>query len=119
MAGKAHFFYNLTMKDDCLFCSIANQQREKLIWENDAVAAFNDINPKATVHVLVVPKVHVENLDELTQPVLAGQLLMAIREVAAELGLKGGYQLKLHNGRAAGQEIDHLHFHLMADQPSR
>jgi len=99
--------------EDCLFCKIANHQKENLVWENDAAVAFNDIHPKAPVHVLVVPKRHVANLDELEDRDLAGQMLMAVREVAHQQGLKGGYEVRLHNGLRAGQEIDHLHLHVM------
>jgi histidine triad (HIT) family protein len=102
------------MKEDCLFCQIANDST-KLIWENQVAAAFNDIHPKAPVHVLVVPKRHVEQLDALTDEALAGALLLAVREVARQTGIQRGYQVRIHNGWAAGQEVDHLHFHVMGD----
>jgi histidine triad (HIT) family protein len=98
---------------DCLFCSIAGDST-KLIWENDVAAAFNDIHPKADVHVLVVPKKHYLNLDELDDPVLAGQLLMAVREVAHTLNVKDRWKVKVNNGHMAGQVIDHLHFHILS-----
>lgn len=100
--------------NDCLFCSIANGDVEKLVWSNDVAAAFNDINPKAPVHILVVPKQHIENLDELDDPGLAGKLLMAVREVAVQAGVKGAYRVHLNNGEAAGQVIPHLHWHILA-----
>lgn len=100
---------------DCLFCSIAADPG-KLIWENEYAAAFKDINPKAKTHVLIVPKQHYARLDDLDDPQLAGQLLMAVREVADQSGAKGAYQVRIHNGKAAGQEIDHLHVHLLSDK---
>jgi histidine triad (HIT) family protein len=106
------FWYNEAMKD-CLFCSIANGDAEKLVWQNDVAAAFKDIHPKAPVHLLVVPKVHVEKLDDLDDEALAGQMLMAVREVAHAAGLKGRFRVALNNGRPAGQVIDHLHFHVL------
>lgn len=101
---------------NCLFCSIANGEKEKLIWENEIAAAFNDIHPKAPVHLLVVPKVHVVNLDDLESQELAGKLLLAVREVAHSSGLKGGYQVRINNGQRAGQEVDHLHFHVLGEK---
>ena len=84
-----------------------------LIWENDWAAAFADIHPKAPIHILVVPKRHITNLDELDDAELAGHLLLAVREVAQTVGLSGAYRVGLNNGKAAGQVIEHLHFHLM------
>jgi histidine triad (HIT) family protein len=102
--------------NDCLFCSIAHGDPSKLLWQNDWAAAFVDIHPKAPVHVLVVPKRHVACLDDLDDAELAGQMLLAVREVAASVGLKGRYRVALNNGRPAGQIIDHLHFHIMGDK---
>lgn len=99
--------------NDCLFCSIANGDTEKLVWQNDVAAAFNDIHPKAPVHILVVPKRHIESLDDLNDPELAGKLLLAVREVAHQAGLKGRYRVQINTGRPAGQVIDHLHFHIL------
>ncbi|MDB5178091.1 MAG: histidine triad nucleotide-binding protein [Patescibacteria group bacterium] len=106
----------MTMKDDCLFCSIANGDAEKLVWQNDIAAAFKDIHPQAAVHILVVPKQHILNLDHLDDPELAGQLLLAVREVAHAVGLKGGWRVRVNNGRSAGQVVDHLHFHVLGGQ---
>ncbi len=99
--------------DECLFCSIANGNPEKLVWQNDVAAAFNDIHPKAPVHILVVPKQHLTNLDELEDLELAGKLLMAVRQVAHSAGLMGAYRLQVNNGKTAGQVVEHLHFHLL------
>jgi histidine triad (HIT) family protein len=101
--------------NDCLFCSIANGKAENLVWQNDIAAAFKDIHPKAPTHILVVPKRHIENLDALDDPELAGQLLLSAREAAHAVGLKGRYRVALNNGRPAGQVIDHLHFHILGD----
>lgn len=98
---------------DCLFCSIANGDPDKLVWQNDFAAAFKDIHPQAPVHVLVVPKKHYLNLDELDDPDMAGKLLLAVREVAHSLGLEGRWRVQVNNGRPAGQVIEHLHFHLL------
>jgi len=97
----------------CLFCHIANGEVEKLVWSNEWAAAFRDIHPKAPIHLLVVPKKHIANLDELSDTELAGQLLLAVREAAHAVGLRGRYRVALNNGRAAGQIVEHLHFHLL------
>lgn len=96
--------------NDCIFCSIANGDPEKLIWQNEVAAAFKDIHPKAPVHVLVVPKQHVKNLDALDDEKLAGQMLMAVREVIKQLGIIEANKVLIH-----GIELDHLHFHVMSD----
>lgn len=101
---------------DCLFCTIANGDPSKLVWQNEWAAAFHDIHPKAPVHVLVVPKQHVENLDALEDVELAGRLVMAVRDVAHNVGLKGRFRVALNNGRPAGQIIDHLHFHVLGQK---
>lgn len=99
--------------NDCLFCSIANGDPSKLVWQNDMAAAFNDIYPKAPVHILVVPKSHLANLDELEDKDLAGKLLMAVREAAHDAGLKGRYRVMINNGKTVGQSVEHLHFHIL------
>lgn len=102
------------MKDGCLFCQIAHGDKENLVWENDQFAAFRDIHPKAPIHVLVVPKQHVESLDGLDDAQLAGQLMMAVREVTKSLGVSDGYRVIINTGRKGGQLVDHLHVHILA-----
>ena len=97
---------------DCIFCSIANGDPSKLMWHNEIAVAFNDLYPKAPVHILVVPKVHIRNLDELEDAELAGKLLMAVREVAHAAGVKDGWRLQVNNGSKVGQSVHHLHFHI-------
>src|SRR5688572_2283778 len=98
---------------DCLFCAIAAGAKGELVWEDQLVAAFNDINPKTPVHILIVPKQHVAMLDDLEDAELETALLQAVRKVAALAGVKGGYRVQINNGRAGGQVVDHLHIHLM------
>jgi histidine triad (HIT) family protein len=102
------------MKTDCLFCQIAAGETETpIIWENEVVVAFMDIVPKAPIHALVVSRQHVRDLSDLTDADLAGQLIMAARQVANHLGIAEAYRFHINNGRAAGQVIDHLHIHLL------
>jgi histidine triad (HIT) family protein len=97
--------------NDCVFCSIANGDPSKLIWQNDLAAAFKSINPEAKVHVLVVPKQHIKNIDALDDEALAGKLVMAVREVIRTLGL-----VEANKVMVQGIEIPHLHFHIMSDR---
>ena len=102
------------MKDDCLFCKIANDQTDtELVWQNEVVAAFNDIHPKAPVHILVVPKTHVETLDHLDHPTLGNELLQAVQTVADQAGVSGRYRVQINVGEEGGQVIPHLHLHVM------
>lgn len=97
--------------NECIFCKIANGQMGELIWENDVAAAFMDIEPKATVHALVVPKMHIKNIDALDDSKLAGELLIAVRAVISQLGLVEANKVLIQ-----GIELDHLHFHVMSDE---
>ena len=100
---------------DCIFCKIINGDfNTEFVYENEYVAAFNDINPKAPVHILVVPKVHVESLNELEDKNLMGELLSAVKEVTKKVGLKS-YKTLINTGKDAGQEVFHLHLHILGN----
>lgn len=101
------------MNNECLFCQIAHDP-SKLTWENDVAAAFKSIDPEAKVHLLVVPKVHIKNIDALDDPLLGGKLLLAVREVIKLNNLTEANKVMLQ-----GKEIDHLHFHVMSDSRFR
>lgn len=101
------------MKEDCIFCKIINGDfNTEFIYENDYVVVFKDINPKAPVHLLVVPKVHVASLNELEDKHLMGELLSAVKETTKKIGLKS-YKTLINTGKDAGQEVFHLHLHIM------
>lgn len=103
------------MSEDCIFCKIINGDfNTEFVYENDYVKAFNDINPKAPVHILVVPKVHVKSLNELEDKNLMGELLMAVKEVTKKIGLKS-YKTLINTGKEAGQEVFHLHLHILGE----
>ncbi len=100
---------------DCIFCKIVNGDfNTKFVYENDYVAVFKDINPKAPIHLLVVPKKHVESLNELDDKNLMGELLSAVRETTKKLGIKS-YKTLINTGKEAGQEVFHLHLHILAN----
>ncbi len=104
------------MAVDCIFCKILNGDfGTEFVYENEYVAAFNDINPKAPVHVLVVPKKHVSSLNELEDKALMGELLAAVKEVAKITGLKA-YKTLINTGKEAGQEVFHLHLHVLGSR---
>jgi len=102
---------------DCLFCKIAEHEAEAdIIAENEHAVAFRDINPKAPVHILVIPKEHRASLPDATDDDqdMLGNLLLFVREVAEQLGLSSaGYKVLMNVGRGGGQIIDHIHFHLL------
>ncbi len=103
------------MAESCLFCRIVSGEiPAQEVYRNDRVLAFRDIAPVAPTHVLVIPVSHVENLGELTDPALAGALLLAAAEVARREGLEeSGYRVVLNTGRDAGQSVDHVHAHVL------
>ncbi|MEE8452374.1 MAG: histidine triad nucleotide-binding protein [Thermoguttaceae bacterium] len=87
-----------------------------IVYEDDLCLAFEDINPQAPIHVIVIPKKEVVSVDDLgdEDELMAGHLLIAIRKIATKLGLSAGYRVVTNCGPAAGQEVMHLHFHLLA-----
>lgn len=99
---------------DCLFCKMVNRQiTPDIVFENDDVLAFKDINPQAPVHVLVIPKKHVDTIHDLDNRDLAGELLLSARRVAEQLGLSKGYRVAINCKEEGGQEIYHLHLHIL------
>ncbi len=100
------------MKPDCLFCKIARDP-ETVLWSNQGFAAFADIRPKARIHILVVPKQHISSLNDLPPEQAAG-LVTAIQQVAKQQGVSGAYKVHFNVGRGAGQEVDHVHAHILA-----
>ena len=104
----------------CLFCSIATHEIEsKIRFENDEFVAFDDINPTAKVHILIVPKKHIHSIAVLedSDSNLIGKLILVARDLARELGIdQSGYRLIFNSGPDAGQLVDHLHLHLIGGQ---
>ncbi|MBD3208118.1 MAG: HIT domain-containing protein [Candidatus Nealsonbacteria bacterium] len=102
---------------DCIFCKIVGgEQKADIVYEGDDFIAFKDINPKAPVHVLIIPKKHIASVNHLQEndQSLAGRLVLAAPRVAEKMGVKEeGYKLVFNVGRGGGQVIDHLHLHLL------
>jgi len=104
------------MSEKTIFKRIIDREiPAKIIYEDEHCLAFEDIHPMAPVHVLVIPKQELVSVDETTESnaPLLGHLFVAIRTIAAQLGLKNGYRVVTNVGRDSGQEVPHLHFHLL------
>ncbi len=104
---------------DCLFCKFVNKEFEtKIVYENDFVLAFNDIDPQAPIHILIIPKKHISSLNEQTNKdkLLMGELMLAVKTIAQQLNLES-YRTVINTGKDAGQSVFHIHVHLMAGRP--
>jgi histidine triad (HIT) family protein len=105
------------MSEECIFCKIASGQiPSEKVFENEHVVAFHDINPQAPTHVLIVPKDHVASLNEVSAENMdvVIKLFDAVKEVAKKTQIADeGYRVIVNTNRAAGQEVFHLHFHVM------
>lgn len=102
--------------NDCIFCKIAaGQIPAERVYEDERVVVFKDIYPKAPVHLLMISREHLANLDALTpaQDALAAHLLRTVPEVARRAGLTDGYRTIINTGRGGGQEVFHLHLHIL------
>jgi histidine triad (HIT) family protein len=108
---------------DCIFCKIANKEMGKLVYEDEHVAAFDDLNPQAPVHVLVIPKKHIERISDVSDGEdanLVGRLVTAANKIAAERGVdRDGYRLVINCNEGAGQSVWHVHLHLLGGRPFR
>ena len=105
----------------CVFCKIVNKEiPAKVVYEDDKVMAFHDINPQAPIHILVIPKEHIPTVNDLEEKhkELIGHIFMVIKEIAKEMGIaESGYRVLVNCNRDGGQEIYHLHFHLLGGAP--
>ena len=105
------------MPDDCIFCKIARKEiPAEVVYEDADILAFKDLDPKAPVHLLFIPKKHIASLNDLCEEDvdMAGRMLSRIRDVAVSLGIDGtGYRVVTNCNKDGGQEVFHLHFHLL------
>jgi len=92
-----------------------------IVYEDDECLAFRDINPQAPIHLVVIPKKEIASVDDIAEQdaALIGRLFVAMRKIAAEQGITDGYRLVTNCGRTAGQEVMHIHFHLLAGRGFR
>ncbi len=101
---------------DCIFCKIANGEiPTNTVYENELVRAFRDADPQAPTHVLVVPKRHIQSVNQLTQEdgALMLAMLEAIHAVVKSEGIEAGYRLVANTGEQGGQSVPHLHVHVL------
>ena len=103
--------------DDCLFCKIAAKQiPAKIVYEDERLVAFDDIRPQAPVHTLIIPKEHFASLNDVPEDRagLLAAILVAARKIAGDKGIAAsGYRIVLNTARDSGQEVFHIHFHLL------
>jgi histidine triad (HIT) family protein len=103
------------MSENCIFCKIANGViPSKKIYEDEDVIAFNDINPSARIHFLIVPKIHIESLAhcETQHQTLVGKMILLAPKLAKEQGL-AGFKTLINTGVDGGQEVFHIHIHVL------
>ena len=106
---------------ECVFCGIVSGQIPgQIIYRTDLVTAFRDINPIAPTHVLIVPNIHIDSIQELSpdERELSGQLLLGVTEVARMEGIdESGYRVIINTGSHGHQEVQHLHIHVVGGRP--
>lgn len=101
---------------DCIFCKIiAGDIPSGNVYEDEQIFVFKDINPKASVHLLVIPKVHIESLDNVTaeHQDLIAHMMLKLPELARLQGLDNGFRTIINTGPGGGQEVGHLHIHIL------
>lgn len=104
------------MSDDCLFCRISRGEIPcRKVYEDEEVLAFHDIHPVAPVHFMLIPKQHIVSLLEMepSQQTLLGKMLLLASGLAREQGLQSGFRTVINSGEGGGQEIFHLHIHVI------
>ena len=102
--------------NDCLFCKIiAGDISSETVYEDEQLVVFRDINPKAEVHLLVIPRQHIASLNEVTaeQDALLAHMLRVMPQLAEAQGLEDGFRTIINTGKGGGQIIFHLHMHLL------
>ncbi len=101
---------------DCLFCKIARGEiPSRKVYEDDEVFAFHDINPVAPVHFMMIPKLHLDSLAQAEEvhSALLGRMLVLASRLAREQGLEHGFRTVINTGKGGGQEVFHLHIHVI------
>lgn len=106
---------------DCLFCKIINREiPAEIVYEDEQVLVFKDINPMAPVHLVIIPKKHIPTLADMDEndTLLIGRVQLTAARLAVEMGLNdGGFRLVSNCGRDGGQTVMHIHYHLLAGRP--
>ncbi|KPN72235.1 histidine triad nucleotide-binding protein [Neisseria sp. 83E34] len=101
---------------DCIFCKIVDKQiPASVVYEDDEMLCFKDIQPAAPVHLLLIPKVHFDSLAHAKpeHEALLGRMMMKVPQIAEANGLANGFKTQINTGKGGGQEVFHLHIHIM------
>ena len=101
---------------DCVFCKIAEKEiPSNIVYEDDQIICFHDLEPQAPVHVLIIPKKHIASMDDVSADdrQLMGYIMTKVKEIAEILGLENGYRIVNNCGEDGFQTVKHLHFHLL------
>ncbi|MBR4508339.1 MAG: histidine triad nucleotide-binding protein [Elusimicrobiaceae bacterium] len=101
---------------DCIFCKIASGEvQAQIVYQDEEVVVFKDLNPQAPTHLLIIPVKHIAKLDEASKEDMAllGKLQLTAAKIAKDMGITD-FRLITNNGKGAGQSVEHLHYHLMA-----
>ncbi len=105
----------------CVFCKIVKKELPaKIVYEDDKVMAFHDINPQAPIHILIIPKEHIETVNDLEEKhkELIGHIFLVAKKIAKDLGVdEKGYRILINCNKDGGQEVYHIHFHFFAGKP--
>lgn len=106
------------MDENCIFCKIVNKEiPSEFVYEDEYIAAFKDLNPMAPIHILVIPKIHIKSLEEVTweNAEYITRVQLAFKKLAELTGVsESGYRVICNCGEDAGQEVKHLHYHFLA-----
>lgn len=110
------------MQEDCVFCKIVKGELpSSKVFEDDDLYVFNDINPKAPVHIILTPKKHIKMLAEVKEEdcELLGKIQLMATKIARERGISEAFKLTTNNGAGAGQTVMHIHYHLIGGWNSK
>lgn len=103
--------------DDCIFCKIIKREiPSSIVYEDKEIIAFRDVNPQAPIHILVIPKKHISSLVDLKEEdeMVVGRIYTVINKIAEQEGIdKKGFRVIVNCGEDGGQEVKHLHFHIL------
>lgn len=102
----------------CIFCKLANKEIDtEVVYEDEDIFVFKDSDPKAPIHLLFIPKKHIESINDLTDEnaLIVSKIFLKIRDIAKEMGFsENGYRVVANTGEDGGQSVKHLHFHVLA-----
>lgn len=102
--------------ENCIFCKIVNKDiPSTIVYEDDEMLCFKDINPAAPVHLLLIPKEHFDSLAhaQAKHEALLGRMMLKVPEIAKANGLQNGFKTQINTGKGGGQEVFHLHIHIL------